>query len=157
MRILGIDPGFERLGIAVLEKNSGKEVVLFSECFKTSPKLDFSHRLLLLGEEIKKVIKKYSPEMLAIETLFLATNKKTAMRVAEARGVIMYEAARGGLQIFEATPPQIKVATTGYGASDKKQMIKMVKMLVKVDDSKTSDDELDAIAIALTAFAHKRT
>lgn len=158
MKILGIDPGFERLGIAILEKNSRgeKERVLFSECFKTSAKLEFSERLRLIGKEIKKIIKKYKPEILAIETLFLTTNQKTAMRVAETRGVVIYEAIQAGLKIFEASPPQIKMAITSYGKADKGQVMKMVKMLVEIDNSKKSDDELDAIAIALTAFAHLR-
>lgn len=157
MKILGIDPGFGRVGIAILEKNKTdkKESVLFSECFKTSAKLDFSERILLIGREVKKVIKKYKPEVLSIETLFLNTNQKTVMRVAEARGVILYEAAQAGLKIFEASPPQIKIATTGYGRANKEQVMKMVKILVEIDKSKTSDDELDAIAIAITAFAHK--
>ena len=163
MKILGIDPGFERLGIAILEKHSGekKETVIFSECFKTSAKLEFSERLMLIGEEIKKIIKKYKPEVLSIETLFLTTNQKTVMHVAEARGVVMYECIKAGLKIFEVSPSQIKIATTGYGKADKKQVIKMVKILVKIQNSKDypvskyeSDDELDAIAIALTAFAH---
>ena len=128
--------------------------MIFSECFKTSAKLEFSERLFLIGEEVKKVIKKYKPEVLAIETLFLNTNQKTVMRVAEARGVAIYEAACAGLKIFEASPPQIKIATTGYGRADKNQVMKMVKILVKIDNEKKSDDELDAIAIALTAFAH---
>jgi len=166
MRILGIDPGFERLGIAILEKSKGdkqpfdkaqgKEQVIFSECFKTSSKLDFSERLLLIGEEVRTIIKKYKPEILAIETLFLNTNQKTVMRVAEARGVVMYEATQAKLKIFEASPPQIKMATTGYGRSDKTQINKMVKILVEIDENKASDDELDAIAIALTAFTHMR-
>lgn len=156
MIILGIDPGFERLGVAVLEKNKGdrKEKVLFSECFKTSAKLEFSERLLLIGKEVRKIIKEYKPEVLSIETLFLTTNHKTVMHVAEARGVVIYEASDAGLKIFEASPPQIKIATTGYGKADKSQVIKMVKMLVDIDNSKKQDDELDAIAIALTAFAH---
>lgn len=158
MRILGIDPGFERLGIAILEKNKSdkKEHVLFSECFKTSAKLDFDERLRLIGEEVKKIIKEYKPEVLAIETLFLTTNHKTVMCVAEARGVVIYEAALAGLKIFEASPPQIKIATTGYGRADKGQIMKMVKILVEIDNSKKSDDEMDAIAIALTALAHIR-
>ncbi|KKR70520.1 MAG: Crossover junction endodeoxyribonuclease RuvC [Candidatus Nomurabacteria bacterium GW2011_GWB1_40_7] len=165
MRILGIDPGFERLGIAILEKNKNdkKERVLFSECFKTSAKLEFSERLHLIGMEVKRVIKKYKPEVLSVETLFLNTNHKTVMRVAEARGVAIYEATRAGLKIFEASPPQIKIATTGYGRASKEEIIKMVKILVEIDNSKTrqkngqeSDDELDAVAIALTAFAHLR-
>lgn len=155
-RILGIDPGFERLGVAILEKskNNSKEFVLFSECFKTSAKLEFSERLNLIGEEVRKIIKEYKPEVLAIETLFLNTNQKTVMRVAEARGVVVYEASRAQMKIFEASPPQIKIATTGYGRASKEQIIKMVKILVKIDNSKKSDDELDAIAIALTALAH---
>ena len=159
MRILGIDPGYERLGIAVLERTleaRPKESVVFSKCFKTSPKLEFSERLNLIGEEIIKIIKKYRPKILAIETLFLTTNQKTVMRVAEARGVVIYEAARAGLKIFEASPQQIKIATTGSGRADKAQINKMVKMLVKIDNQKSSDDELDAVAIALTAFAHLR-
>lgn len=156
MRILGIDPGFERLGIAVLEKNkekNSKEKVIFSNCFKTSAKLEFSERLNLLGREVDRIIKEYKPEVLSIETLFLNTNQKTVMRVAEARGVIIYEASKSNLEIFEASPPQIKIATTGYGRSDKTQINKMVKMLMEIDAKIKSDDELDAIAIALTAFA----
>ncbi len=158
MRILGIDPGFERLGVAILEKKSAnkKEQVLFSECFKTSAKLEFSERLSLIGEEIKNVIKKFKPEVLAIETLFLTTNQKTVMHVAEARGVVIYEASSAKLKIFEASPPQIKIAITGYGKANKEQIMKMVKILTEIDKSKTSDDELDAIAIALTAFAYMR-
>ena len=157
MKILGIDPGFGRVGIAVLEKNKTdkKEAVLFSECFKTSSKLDFSKRIYLIGMEVKRVIKKYKPEVLAIETLFFNTNQKTVMRVAEARGIMIYEATIAKLRIFEASPPQIKIAITGYGKANKEQVMKMVKILVKIDELKNSDDELDAIAIALTAFAHK--
>ncbi|MEK7140450.1 MAG: crossover junction endodeoxyribonuclease RuvC [Patescibacteria group bacterium] len=158
MRILGIDPGFERLGLAILEKRKGEtqERVIFSECFKTTAQLEFPDRLNLIGAEIREKIKKYKPEILAIETLFFASNQKTVMRVAETRGVIIYEATLAGLMIFEISPLQVKMSVTGYGGADKKQILKMVKMLIQVDDEKTSDDELDAIAIALTAFTHKR-
>ena len=155
MRILGIDPGYERLGIAILEKNKNNkcEQVIFSECFKTSAKLEFPERIKLIGEEVQKIIKKYKPEVLSIETLFLNTNQKTVMQVAEVRGVVLYEAVCHGLKIFEASPPQIKIATTGYGRANKEQIMKMVKILVNIDKSKQSDDELDAIAIALTGLA----
>ena len=108
----------------------------------------------MIGEEVKKIIKKYKPEVLSIETLFLTTNQKTVMRVSESRGVVIYECISAGMKIFEASPPQIKIATTGYGKADKKQIMKMVKILINIDDSIKSDDELDAIAIAITAFAH---
>lgn len=156
MRILGIDPGYERLGVAVVEKINNKEVVLHSECFKTSASLSFNERLLLLGNKIESICEEYKPDTLSIETLFFTTNQKTAMHVAEARGVILYIASKKNMRIFEATPLQIKIATTGYGKADKKEVMKMVKMLVKIDKDKTSDDELDAIAIALTGFAHLR-
>lgn len=157
MRILGIDPGYERLGIAVLEKQKGgKETYLFSECFQTLKKETHAKRLALLQKEMRSVIEKWKPEALAIETLFLTVNQKTAMYVAEARGVILAEAATHDLTIFEYSPPQIKAAVAGNGAADKKAMIKMVPMLIKIPSSVTIDDEFDAIAAALSAFAIER-
>lgn len=157
MRILGIDPGFDRLGVAVLEKGSArKETVLFSECFTPSARLPFEQRLAAVGQEVRRVIGEYRPDLLAIETLFLVNNKTSGMRVAEARGVVLYEAAAAGLAVFEASPSEIKVATTGYGKSGKKEIIKMVKMLVDMKTDTQSDDELDAVAVALTASARAR-
>lgn len=110
MKILGIDPGYERLGIAILEKNKGdqKEILIHSECFKTSSKLDFNERLLILGKKVEEIIKEYKPEMLSIETLFLNTNQKTVMQVAEVRGIIIYLARKYNLKIFEASPANQK-------------------------------------------------
>lgn len=157
MKIISIDPGYERLGIAVVEKKEkGKEELLFSTCFKTSSKLPHEKRLLLIGDEIERVIKTYKPEAMAIEKLFFGANQKTAVAVAEARGVILFMGSRYSLPVHEFTPPQIKIATTGYGRSEKSQVILMTKKLIKVPNDKTSDDEFDAIAIGLTYFAHKR-
>ncbi|MFA6397870.1 MAG: crossover junction endodeoxyribonuclease RuvC [Candidatus Paceibacterota bacterium] len=154
MKIISIDPGFERVGIAVLEKtNKTCEEILYSNCFKTSAKIPFSERLFLIGTEINKIIKKYKPEALIIETLFFTTNQKTVMNVSEARGVIIYEASIAGLKIVEFTPLQIKVACTGYGKATKNQVFSMVKKLIKIDSGVKSDDEIDAIAVGLTYFA----
>src|SRR4051812_31039204 len=113
MKILAIDPGYERLGIAVMEKEAkGKEKVLYSDCFFTSAKLPHAERLKLLGTEIGRLIDEYEPKMLSIETLYFSKNQKTALLVAEARGVILYEAAKKGLIIKEFTPMQIKIAVT---------------------------------------------
>lgn len=156
MRIIAIDPGYERLGIAILEKNQAKEELIFSECFKTSSKLPHAERLKLIGEEIEKIIKKFQPEMLAVETLFFAKNQKTAIQVSEARGTILYVASRNNLSVKELMPNQIKIAVTGYGASDKKGIIAMVPKLIKIDKEIRYDDEYDAIAVGLTFFAiHK--
>ncbi len=157
MRIISIDPGFERLGIAILEKNKNeKEVLLFSECFKTSSKLPHHERLTLIGDRIKEVIKKWKPEQMATEKLFFSGNQKTAMLVAEARGVILYTGTSKGLQIFEYRPNEIKIAITGYGGAQKKQMMDMTRKLIEIDSKTQSDDEMDAIAIGLTHFAINR-
>ena len=154
MRIISIDPGYERLGIAILEKESKqKEVLVFSECFKTSAKLPHHERLALIGNRIKEVIKKHQPDELATEKLVSSGNQKTAMLVAESRGVILYSGSSLGLQIFEYTPNNVKIAITGYGRSEKKQMIDMVKKLIVVNSKTNIDDEFDAIAIGLTHFA----
>lgn len=155
MRIISIDPGYERLGIAVLEKDR-KETLLFSECFKTKAALPFVERLELVGREVARVITEFSPEGLAIENLFIETNQKTAMRVAEVRGAILYQARLLGLDIYEYTPLQIKVSTTGYGKATKEQVSLMVKKLVSGAENTKQDDEMDAIAIGLTHFAYYR-
>ncbi len=157
MKIIGIDPGYERLGIAVLEKNKGdkKEKVLFSSCFKTSAKIPFEERLFFLGNEVERLIKMYTPDGLAIETLFFTNNQKTAMKVAEVRGMILYQAKCFGLTIQEFTPLQVKVAVAGHGQGDKRQVTDMVTKLVVIEKEIKHDDEYDAIAIALTGFASK--
>lgn len=154
MRILAIDPGFERVGIAILDKTTkSKHDLVYSSCFKTSAKIPFHVRLTLIGGEVEGIIKKYKPKALAIEKLYFTTNQKTVMGVSEARGVIIYSASRNNLQIFEYTPPQIKVAVTGYGKATKEMVMSMVPKLIEVDSKTNSDDELDAIAIGLTCLA----
>jgi len=157
MKIIAIDPGVERVGIAVVEKIGGaKETLLYSDCFKTSAKLSHAQRLSLIGTEVGKIIAEYSADGLAIEKLFFDTNITTAMFVSEARGVMLYEGALAGLPIYEYTPMEIKVAVTGYGKSDKKAVQHMVERLITLPKKKMLDDELDAIAVGLTCFAHEK-
>jgi crossover junction endodeoxyribonuclease RuvC len=154
MKLLSIDPGFERVGIAVIEKTSlKKDILIYSECFKTSAKIPFCERLEKIGTEVESVIKKYKPDALAIEKLYFTTNQKTVMGVSEARGTIIYVAAKNNLPVYEYTPPQIKVAVTGYGKASKDMVMSMVPKLIDVDINVNSDDELDAIAIGLTCLA----
>lgn len=154
MRVLGIDPGYERVGIAVIEKEgTSKENLLYSNCFKTKKELPFNERLFLIGDEINNIITKFKPNILAIESLFFNTNQKTALLVSEARGVIIYEAKRRGLDVYEYTPLQIKNAITGYGRASKNQVDTMVRQLISIPKTTKQDDEVDAIAIALTCFA----
>ena len=156
MRVLAIDPGYDRLGIAVLEKQSGRESALFSACASTDKTQTHGERLATIGGAVQNAIREWKPNALAIETLFLFSNQKTAMKVAEARGVVLYEAARAGLQIFEYTPLQIKIAVTGYGKSDKRQVTEMVQKLVPLLKKKRLDDEYDALAIGLTCLATEK-
>jgi crossover junction endodeoxyribonuclease RuvC len=154
MKIIGIDPGYDRLGIALIEKTpKGKEILIYSSCFQTSVKDTIYVRLQSIGAEVARVLKEFEPDILAIETLFITKNQKTAMRVAEARGIIMYEAMNHGVSVREYGPMEIKMAITGDGSSDKARMTKMVGMLIKIPGKKMIDDEYDAIAIALTASA----
>lgn len=156
-RIIGIDPGYDRLGIAVIEKPAkGKEVVLYSDCFQTSAKDTIYERFGEIGTEVHRILEEYKPDALAIETLFITKNQKTAMRVAEARGVILSECIKMGVKIHEYTPMQIKVAVTSDGSSDKERVIKMVGILVSLPKKKIIDDEYDAIAVALTHSACMR-
>ncbi len=152
MRILGIDPGYDRLGIAIVEDKT----LLHSECFSTDPKDDFHTRLKDIGQRVHELIEKFEPDVMAIESLFITKNQKTAMKVAETRGVVSYEASLKDIPIHEYSPPQIKVAVTGHGRSDKTQIIKMIPLLIKMKAKKALDDEYDAIAVALTCQAYVR-
>jgi len=157
MKIIAFDPGYERLGIAILEKDTlGKEKVLYSECFKTSAKETHPERLGKIATKVSELIQEFSPEQMAIETLFFSKNTKTALKVAEARGVLMAMCAKEGLPVNEYSPQAIKVAVTGSGSSDKSQVSKMVQLITKTDLSKKIDDEVDAIAVGLTCLATLR-
>jgi len=152
MRVLAIDPGYDRLGIAVLEGSASRPVLVWSDCV-TPEKGPGSQRLAHISQAITKAIKKYAPEVLAIETLFFSINKKTALGVAEARGAILAAAGASSLLVQEYSPQQVKLAVTGHGGADKKAIAKMVPQLIALSEKKRLDDELDAIAIGITALA----
>jgi len=160
VRILAIDPGYERIGIAVLEcsfnKSNKKEVLLYSDCFKTSPQLSFEERLFLIGEEITRTINKFKPNVCALEKLFFNTNQKTATMVSHVRGMIIYQAMLNKISVFEYNPSEIKIAITGYGRSTKYQIANMIKKLINIDKKILYDDEFDAIAIGLTCSVSEK-
>ncbi len=156
MRVLAFDPGYERLGIAVMEKEGGKEVLLHSECVRTSPKSAFAERLRDLGAAAEALIAQWQPDCVALEEVFFEKNAKTAMQVAEVRGALMYIAASRGLVAHHYTPGQVKIAVTGYGASTKAAIALMVPKLLNLPARKRLDDELDAIAVGITCLASLR-
>jgi crossover junction endodeoxyribonuclease RuvC len=151
MKILGIDPGFGRIGWGVIEKTKRDWVAVDFGCIETSAKLEFVDRLKQLFDEVTGLIKKYQPGRVAVEELFFFKNVTTAIQVGQARGVILLAAVQAGLPVDEFTPLQIKQAMTGYGRADKGQMQKLVAMLLGVKVPIKSDDAADALAVALTA------
>ena len=154
MRVLAIDPGYDRLGVAIMEKESGKEAVLFSECIETDKALSLSERLLIIGSKVEDLIEEYHPTDLGIETLFFNKNQKTAIGVAQARGIIIFLASKHNCVVHEFGPQQIKIAVTGYGKSDKKAVFDMVQRLIPTVKQGALDDEYDAIAVGITCLAH---
>ena len=157
IRILGIDPGFDRLGICVLDKEGSKETLVYSTCITTSKKDPFERRLTVIGEQLETILEEHSPHELAIETLFFTTNQKTIITVAEVRGICIYLSHKKGLSVYEYSPPQIKLAIAGHGKASKEDVAQMVpKILKKPLPINTLDDEVDAIAIALTHSAQRQ-
>ncbi|MBX4192162.1 crossover junction endodeoxyribonuclease RuvC [Candidatus Parcubacteria bacterium] len=153
MKVLAFDPGFERLGVAILEKKNGKEELLFSDCIRTSPKLSFPERLKELGKVAESLMQNWEPTAVALEQIFFEKNAKTAMQVAEVRGVLTYLAALHEIPVLQYAPAAVKVAITGYGKSDKAAVTMMVTRLVQVPAGKRLDDEMDAIAVGITCLA----
>lgn len=157
MIILGIDPGYARVGWAILENGKSKLEVRDCGCIETSKDTDSQERLVDVYKQVCKLIKKYQPDVLAIEELFFTNNAKTAFKVGEARGVIILSGAMQKIPVASYTPLQIKVAVTGYGQADKPQVGRMVKAILKLQELPKLDDTVDAIAVALThSFTNKK-
>ena len=156
MRVLAVDPGYDRLGVAVLEHDAGAERLIYSACITSDKESSIPERLLTLGNEFTALLKEYHPDAVAIETLFFNKNVTSAVAVAEARGMIMFLAKQAEASVYEFGPQEIKVAVTGYGKSDKGAVINMVLRLIPEAPKDALDDEYDAIAIGITCLAHHR-
>ena len=153
MKVLAIDPGYDRLGVAIMEYENGKENLLYSTCILTDKKASLTDRLYKIGQTVQSILSEYQPNTVALETLFFNKNIKTAIGVAQARGIILYLAKQAGCHVYEFGPQEIKVAVTGYGNSDKMAVFDMVTRLVPAAPKKALDDEYDAIAVGITCLA----
>ncbi|MEK7648102.1 MAG: crossover junction endodeoxyribonuclease RuvC [Patescibacteria group bacterium] len=152
-RILGIDPGFGRMGYAVLEEVGREQFTIRAYgCVETKKEQLFSQRLVEIADACEKLLAEFQPESMAIEQLFFGKNVTTGIQVSHARGVIMLTAARAGIAIREFNPLQIKQIITGYGGAKKDQMQRMVQVLLRLKEMPKSDDAADAIAVALCGF-----
>lgn len=147
--VLGIDPGFGRTGLGVVEINGSKMKHVWHSCLETRPDDDFACRLQAIRSTLAKVIDEHKPQAAVVEKLFFQTNVSTAINVGMARGVVLLVLADAGLPVVELTPNEVKQAVAGYGSADKKQMQAMVTRLLNLDTVPKPDDAADALAIAM--------
>jgi len=154
MIALGIDPGTRRIGYGIVECN-GPDAVFVDAGLLT---IEAENDVAAL-EETKKgidaLIKKHKPDVVAIEKLFFAKNTKTAIAVAQARGVIILATKERGVRIKEYTPNEVKSGVTGYGFADKKAVLKMVRLILRKPDLKLIDDASDALALAILSTGER--
>lgn len=150
MKIIGIDPGYAIVGWGVVDYNSSKFTVIDYGAIVTGSKIDFAQRLLLIYDKLNEILKCYEPIEMAVEKLFFNSNQKTAINVAQARGVVTLVAKQHGLKFFEYTPIQIKQSITGYGRASKTQVIEMASRFLKLKLVPKPDDVADALAVAVT-------
>lgn len=149
MKTLGIDPGTAIMGYGVVEESGEKLQVVGYGCFRTDKSETPSNRLLKLSLMLEEIFDKHKPDFLAVEKLFFCSNSKTVMAVGEARGVVLLAAARFGIKVAEYTPLQVKMALTGYGRAEKRQVQQMVQRVLKLKELPRPDDAADALAIAV--------
>lgn len=149
MVIMGIDPGYAIVGFGIVDYKNNKFDLLSYGAITTEAKTDFSDRLVRIYEGIDSLIKKYRPDAIAIERLYFTTNQKTAIDVAQARGVILLAARQNLINVSEYTPLQVKGAVVGYGKAEKKQVMEMTRVMLGLKDYPKPDDAADALAIAI--------
>ena len=154
--ILGIDPGIADTGFGLIKVEKNKTTCLTYGSIKTSAKLDLGDRLEIINLELCELIKKFKPDLIAIEELFFCNNAKTALIVGQARGVIVLTAKQNKIKSVEFTPYQVKQAVSAYGHAGKNQVQKMVKLILNLKELPKPDDAADALAIAICAmnYAH---
>lgn len=150
MRIIGIDPGYGILGFGIIDYQNNKHTLVDYGVIKTSKDISFPDWLLHIGKRLNELLEIYNPKEMAVEELFFQKNAKTAMFVAQARGVILYVAKEKNIPVYEYTPLQIKQGLTGYGRAEKIQIQQMVKLFLNLTKIPKPDDAADALAVAIT-------
>lgn len=156
MIILGIDPGTASIGFGVIEYKNKKTSLKEYGCLKTSPADTTAIRLRELYQKLCALVKKHKPALMAVEDIFFFKNLKTAIKVSQARGVILLCGAMHHISVAEFTPLQVKQAVAGYGRAEKAQVQKMVKTILALGEMPKPDDAADALAVALCcAHSHR--
>ena len=149
MVVLGIDPGYAIVGWGVVYFSGNMYKPLGFGAVTTEPEMKFTKRLEYIHSGMSRLMLKCKPDAVAIEKLYFQNNQKTAIDVAQARGVILLAAEQRGIPVFEYTPLQIKQALVGYGRAEKKQVQQMVKAILNLEEVPKPDDTADAVAAAI--------
>ena len=149
MRILGIDPGFAITGYSIIDYQGNKFKLIDSGAITTKAGISFPLRLTKIYDDLSMIINKYKPDAISVEELFFNNNVKTAINVAQARGVVLVVGCKNNIPTYEYTPLQIKQAVAGYGRADKVQVQKMVKAILNVEKLPKLDDTTDSMAAAI--------
>ncbi len=147
--LLGVDPGLAETGWGIISVEGRNEKAIDYGVISTSKSDSLSSRLYEIYNELKSIISHYNPAALAVEDIYFAKNVKTAIQVAQSRGIILMSAAEIGIEVFEYTPLQVKQALVGYGRADKNQIQKMVMAVLNLKEIPKPDHAADALAIAL--------
>jgi len=156
MRILGIDPGTIVLGYGLIESRQDEIELVHFDTIKCKLRSDMSERLLFLYDGLTAVVRKYKPDVLAIETPFVGENVKSALAIGKAQAIVLLVAAQNKKPIYEYSPAQVKHHVADYGASSKEQMQEMVKMLLDLDEVPQPNDAADALAVAICHLRESR-
>ena len=151
MRIIGIDPGLARVGYGIIDDIKGNKVLLDCGIIETKSTQKEEERLLEISKDLSSIVNEWNPEVAAVEKFFFYRSSST-ISVVQARGVIMMTLAKYNLSILEFPPMQIKLAVTGYGHSDKNEVLKSVMYELNLQSPPRPDDAADALAIALTGI-----
>lgn len=149
MRILGIDPGIAIVGFGLIESDRSGQRMLQYGAITTPKELPLAERLVLIADDMEQLIAQLKPDAIAVEELFFTNNITTGIAVAHGRGIILYAAKKSGIPLYEYTPMQVKIAVTGYGKAEKRQVMDMTKRMLNLKAVPKPDDAADALAIAL--------
>ncbi|MBQ9859316.1 MAG: crossover junction endodeoxyribonuclease RuvC [Clostridia bacterium] len=149
MLILGIDPGYAIIGWGVIRYERGRYIPVDFGAVTTAAGLPFNRRLEQIYDELTALLARYTPDAVAVEKLYFQNNQKTAIDVAQARGVTMLAIQKSGTPVYEYTPLQVKSAVTGFGQAQKPQVMEMTKRLLRLKAVPKPDDTADALAIAI--------
>lgn len=157
LRVLGVDPGYGRTGLGVVDVTGGETMHVWHSVIETTAECAFVERLVAVRNDLAEAVRRFSPQVACVESLFFQSNAKTAMKVGMARGVIMLALADLNIPIVEVMPNQVKQGIAGWGGADKKQVQEMVARLLRLKEIPKPDDAADALALAIVGGLVYRT